>query len=87
MKLFYIHIYQHKRKNNLNRLLYALAEVDVDKSAPISDIPVIPDDNSILITADINNVTSDYMTVIYTGKAKNIKHANVIYADERRRKL
>ncbi len=60
------HIYQHKRKNNLNRLLYALAEVDVDKSAPISDIPVIPDDNSILITADINNVTSDYMTVIYT---------------------
>lgn len=81
------HIFQHKRKNNLNLLLYALAEVDVDKSAPISDIPVIPDDNSILITADINTVTSDYMTVIYTGKAKNIKHANVIYADERRRKL
>lgn len=80
-----IHIYQQKNRYNIKGFLYTLAEVDIGKSTPISDLPVFSGDNSILITANQSTSFLNYKTVIYTGKFRYIKHNNIIYADERRR--
>lgn len=80
-----IHIYQQKNGNNIKSFLYALAEADIGKSTPISNLPLFSGDNSILITANQSAALLNYKTVIYTGKFRYIKHSNIIYADERRR--